>query len=281
MTGTRLRRRQRMYMNRSLEIDGMVKISAFSLSILRFHRRSSGMDTCNFIDMVKMGIGTDYMPDVMIQHSGGMDGVSDRDSILIQERQRLLNIFMGNRKNRICDIFQKVTRLMGQVFLPNRIVSIEYLLEYFGVGADTDFGRAYLLKDPHARGLLRMGSAEDIHDDIAVKEAEAHFLWPALIFEYSFSHFPQSSGAGVGDSVASFRSESMAPFLRLICSSLRYVSSTASRIRVPSFLCLFSANSSRVLYCSSVKRTWARWVYFMKKYYHENSIESIVSYGYC
>lgn len=59
------------------------------------------------------------MPDVMIQHGGGMDGVSNGDCILIQERHCLFNIFMRNGKNRICDIFQKVTRLMGQLFLPN------------------------------------------------------------------------------------------------------------------------------------------------------------------
>src|SRR3972149_9412605 len=121
-----------------------------------------------------------------------------------------------------------------------------------------------------------MSAAEGIHDNIAVKETEAHFVCPDFSFEYSFSHFSQDSGGGAGDSPASFNREATASFIRFFFSSLRYASSTASRIKVPSFLSCFAASSSRVLYCFSVKRTWTRWVYFMRKYYQNSSIMSIV-----
>lgn len=46
-----------------------------------------------------------------------MNGVSDRDFILLQERYRLFNIFMINGENRVCDILQNGTCLMGKSFL--------------------------------------------------------------------------------------------------------------------------------------------------------------------
>ena len=69
-----------------------------------------------------MDIGAEDILDVMIQHGGGMDGVSDRDCILIQERHRLFNIFMSNGEDRVCDILQNVTCLMGKNFLVYGIV---------------------------------------------------------------------------------------------------------------------------------------------------------------
>lgn len=65
---------------------------------------TSGTDSGDFMDNIKMGIGAQDMPDVMIHHGGGMDGVSDRDFILIQERHRLCDVFRGNWEHRICDI---------------------------------------------------------------------------------------------------------------------------------------------------------------------------------
>ena len=64
-----------------------------------------------------MDIGAEDMADVMIQHGGCMYGVSDWDCILLQERHRLFNIFMSNGEDRVCDILQNVTCLMGKNFL--------------------------------------------------------------------------------------------------------------------------------------------------------------------
>ena len=47
-----------------------------------------------------MDIGGEDMVDVMIQHGGCMDGVSDWDCILLQERHRLFDILEGNQGQR-------------------------------------------------------------------------------------------------------------------------------------------------------------------------------------
>jgi len=75
------------------------------------------MDAGYFMDVVKMDVGAEDMADVMIQHGGCMDGVSDRDCILSQERHRLFNIFMSNGEYRVCDILQNGTCLMGNNLL--------------------------------------------------------------------------------------------------------------------------------------------------------------------
>ena len=99
------------------------------------------------MDIIKMDIGAEDIPDVMIQHGGGMDGVSDRDCILIQEGHRLFNIFTGNGENRVCDILKDVTCLMGKNFLVYGIVPVKNFLKYFCVGADLNPVRTYLFND--------------------------------------------------------------------------------------------------------------------------------------
>ncbi len=105
------------------------------------------MDAGDLVDVIKMDIGTEDMAYVMIQHGGDMDSVSDRDCILIQESHRLFNIFMGNGENRVCDILQNVTCLMGKNFLVYGIVSVKDFLKYFCIGADLNSGVTYLFKD--------------------------------------------------------------------------------------------------------------------------------------
>lgn len=121
-----------------------------------------------------------------------------------------------------------------------------------------------------------MRATKRIHDNVAVEEIETHLVCPDFCFEYSFSHFSHDSGGVAGDSFDSFNRESTASLTFLFSSSLRYVSSTTSRIRVPSFLFCLAAISSRVLYCCSVNRTWTRCGYFMTQYYQYNGIVSIV-----
>lgn len=108
------------------------------------------LDAGDFMDMIKMGIRADDMPDIMIQHGGGMDSVSDRDTILIQERHSLFNVFLGYGKNWICDIFQEVACLMGKDFFLDGVVSVKDFLKYFCVGAYLNPGRTYLFKDSNA-----------------------------------------------------------------------------------------------------------------------------------
>src|SRR3972149_3167590 len=100
-----------------------------------------------------------------------------------------------------------------------------------------------------------MRATKGIHDDVAIEEIETHLECPDFSFEYSFSHCSHDSGGVAGDSMDSFNRESTASLTFLFSSSLRYVSSTASRIKVPSFLFCFAAISSRVLYCFSVNKT--------------------------
>src|SRR3990172_10085397 len=100
-----------------------------------------------------------------------------------------------------------------------------------------------------------MRTTEGVHDNVAVEEIETHLVCPDFSFEYSLSHFSHDSGGGAGDSTDSFNRESTASFTFLFSSSFRYVSSTVSRIRVPSFLFCLAAISSRVLYCFSVNKT--------------------------
>ena len=97
-----------------------------------------------------MDIGADDMLDAMIQQGGGMDGVSDRDCILIQERHCLFNVFLGYGKNWSCDIFQELTGLMCKDFFAYGIVSVKDFLKYFCVGAYLNPVRTYLFKGSHA-----------------------------------------------------------------------------------------------------------------------------------
>lgn len=224
-----------------------------------------------------MSVGADDMTDIVIQHGCSMNSIPDGKRVIIKKRYCRDDVFLGNRKDRLSYIFKKFAGNMSNVFFADGIVSVKDFLKYFCVSADLDFRRTYLFKDSQARGFQGMRAAKDIHDNIAVKEIDAHFLLPDLSVEYSFSHLCQSAGGGVSDSPESFSKESTASFIRFIFSSFRYVSSKVSRIRVPIFLCFFEANSSRVLYCFSVKSTWTRCVYFMSKYYQSDSIMSIVS----
>ena len=45
-----------------------------------------GTDASNLRYIIKMGIGAQDITNVMIQHSSGMNGISDGNSVLIQER---------------------------------------------------------------------------------------------------------------------------------------------------------------------------------------------------
>ena len=103
--------------------------------------------------LVKMGIGTDDMEDIIIQHRCSMDGISYGDRILVQKIHCLSNIFNGYRQDRISNIFQEFTCFMGNIFFTNGMVSVKYLLEYFCVSAYLHLCRAYLLKDSDTWGF--------------------------------------------------------------------------------------------------------------------------------
>ena len=203
------------------------------------------------------------MANVIIQHGCSVNGIPDVDAILFQKGYRFCDVFLGNGEDRISDIFKKFACLVSEFFLVKGIVPVENFLKYLCVGADLNLRGSYLFKDFHARGFQGMGTSEGIHEDIAIEKMETHFLRPVLRRVYSSSHVSQFIGGVVEDSSASFNRESTASFIRLIFSSVRYFSSTASRTMAPSFLCSLAANSSRVLYCFSVKSTWTRCVYFM------------------
>ncbi len=238
--------------------------------------RDLRMKTIYLRNYIKMCISAQNVVDIMIQHGCSMNCVPDRDRILIQKGHCLCDVFMGYGEDWFSNIIKKFAGSMSKFFFPNGIISVKDFLKYFCIGTYLNFRGAYLFKDSQARGFQWMRAAKDIHDNITVEEVNAHLLLPDLSLEYSFSHLCQSSGGGTFVSPESFNKESTASFIRLIFSSLIYVSSMVSRIRVPIFLCFFAANSSRVWYCFSVKSTWTRCVYFMRKYYQSDSIMSIV-----